>query len=57
MPGAYGGLEGGELQRTPVAELRRVASLAILTLAVLGASWVLASTAASDCQIRVSEVT
>jgi hypothetical protein len=35
-----------------VAELRRVASLAILTLAVLGASWVLASTAASDAAAR-----
>ena len=46
------GLEGGELQLTPVAELRRVASLALLTLAVLGASWVLASTAASDAAAR-----
>jgi hypothetical protein len=41
-------LEGGELQRIPVAELRRVASLALLTLAVLGASWVLASSSASE---------
>jgi hypothetical protein len=31
-----------------MAELRRVASLALLTLAVLGASWVLSSGAASD---------
>jgi hypothetical protein len=46
------GLEGGELQRTPVAELRRVALLALLTLAVLGASWLLASGAASEVAVR-----
>jgi hypothetical protein len=40
------------LQRTPVAELRRVASLALLTLAVLGASWALASGAASETAAR-----
>lgn len=40
------------MQRTPVAELRRVASLALLTLAVLGASWALASGAASETAAR-----
>lgn len=38
---------GGELYRVPVAELRRVASLAVLTLAAFGASWALALSAAS----------
>lgn len=40
------------MQRTPVAELRRVASLALLTLAALGASWALASGAASETAAR-----
>ncbi len=35
------------MQRTPVAELRRVASLALLTFVVFGASWAVASGAAS----------
>jgi hypothetical protein len=57
MPGAREGLEGGELQRTPVAELRRVASLALLTLAVVGLSWVVASDAASEMAARSSTPT
>ncbi len=40
------------MQLTPVAELRRVASLALLTLAVLGASWFVASSAATDAAAR-----
>jgi hypothetical protein len=37
----------GKLGQTPLSELRRVASLALLTFAALGASWALASGAAS----------
>jgi soluble lytic murein transglycosylase-like protein len=37
---------------TPMAELRRVASCALLALAVLGGSWVLASSAASEMAAR-----
>ena len=40
------------MQRTPMAELRRVASLVPLTLAVLAASWMLASSAASEIAAR-----
>ena len=48
MPERRGLGRGGELYRAPVAELRRVASLALLTFAVVGASWMLASDAASE---------
>lgn len=44
------------LHRTPVAELLRVAWLALLTFVVLGASWVLASNAASGTVMRPIEV-
>jgi hypothetical protein len=40
------------VQRSPVAELRRVALLVALTLAVVSASWVLASGAASESAAR-----
>ncbi len=47
----------GKLYRTSVAELRRVASLALLTLVALGASWALASGAAARTTIsRPSDV-
>ena len=48
MPELRGLGRGGELYRASVAELRRFAQLALLTVAVLGASWVLASGAASE---------
>ena len=41
------GVKGGELQQIPVAELRRVASLALLTLVAFGASWALAANVSS----------
>lgn len=43
------------MQLIPLAELRRVASLALLTLAVLGVSWVLAAGAATEAVARPSE--
>lgn len=47
----------GKLYRTSVAELRRVASLALLTLIAFGASWALASAAAGGIVVaRPSEV-
>ena len=48
MPEPRGLGRGGELYRAWALELRRVAHLALLTVAVLGASWVLASGAASE---------
>ncbi|MEX2046363.1 MAG: G5 domain-containing protein [Chloroflexota bacterium] len=43
------------MHRTPFAELLRVASLALLTFAVCGATWVLASGAASDTAANAIE--
>jgi resuscitation-promoting factor RpfB len=48
MPEPRGLGRGGDLYRASVAELRRVAQHALLTVAVLGASWVLMTGAASD---------
>ena len=47
MPGLCGVGKVGKLYRTSVAELRRVASLALLTLVAFGAAWVFASVAAA----------
>lgn len=46
----------GKLYRTSVAELRRVASLALLTLVAFGASWTLASGAASVAVAPASDI-
>ncbi|MDP9280814.1 MAG: G5 domain-containing protein [Chloroflexota bacterium] len=47
----------GKLYRTSVAELRRVASLALITLVAFAASWALASGAASGTAVtRASDV-
>jgi len=46
MPGSRGVGKVGKLYRTSVAELRRVASLALITLVAFGAAWVIASGAA-----------
>jgi hypothetical protein len=46
MPGWCGVGKVGKLYRTSVAELRRVASLALITLVAFGAAWVLASVVA-----------
>ena len=47
MPGSGQGLgKVGKLYRTSVAELRRVASLAVISLVAFGAAWALASVAA-----------
>jgi len=47
----------GKLYRTSVAELRRVASLALITLIAFGAAWILASVAAGAPVVtRPSEV-
>ena len=46
MPGWWGLGKVGKLYRTSVAELRRVASLALITLVAFGAAWALASVAA-----------
>src|SRR6266540_3929585 len=57
MPGSCGVGKVGKLYRTSVAELRRVASLALLTLVAFGASWALASGAAARTTIsRPSDV-
>lgn len=47
----------GKLYRTSVAELLRVASLALLTSVVLGASWALASVAGRDVTMTALDVT
>jgi len=46
MPGSRGVGKVGKLYRTSVAELRRVASLALITLVAFGAAWALATVAA-----------
>ena len=46
MPRSRGVGKVGKLYRTSVAELRRVASLVLITLVAFGAAWVLASVAA-----------
>lgn len=46
----------GKLYRVPVAELRRVASLALLTLVAFGASWALASTATGGPAASPSDI-
>jgi hypothetical protein len=48
MPEPRGLGRGGVLHRASALELRRFAQLALLTVVVLGASWVLASGAASE---------
>jgi len=45
MPGSPGIGKVGKLYRTSVAELRRVASLALITLVAFGAAWAVASVA------------
>jgi len=58
MPGSWGLGKVGKLYRTSVAELRRVASLVLITLVAFGAAWVLASVAVSAPVVtRPSEVT
>lgn len=54
-PRGVGGV--GKLRKTPVAELMRVASLALLTLCAFGASWALASSAAHEVVARPIDVT
>lgn len=54
MPVARGGW-GWEVHRRPVAELLRVASLGLVTFAVLGASWVVASSAARGAPSQPAE--
>jgi len=57
MPGLCGVGKVGKLYRTSLAELRRVASLALITLVAFGAAWVLASVAAGAPVVtRPSEV-
>ena len=57
MPGWWGLGKVGKLYRTSVAELRRVASLVLITLVAFGATWVLASVAVSAPVVtRPSEV-
>jgi len=57
MPGWRGVGKVGKLYRTSLAELRRVASLALITLVAFGAAWVLASVAAGAPVVtRASEV-
>ncbi len=55
MPVAEGVWESGKLNQAPVAELRRVASLALLTLVAFGAFWTLASSAANGAVARPSD--
>ena len=57
MPGWCGVGKVGKLYRTSVAELRRVASLALITLVAFGAAWALASVAAGAPVVtRLSDV-
>lgn len=54
MPGSRGVGKVGKLYRTPLAELRRVASLALITLIAFGAAWTLTSGAAGRATTATS---